>query len=269
MFWRVGQGAKECLEESAAMGHDIAVPLSRLFARLGESRRNAIAPIVRQAPGAMNAFEAEDPSPFLQDDVAALEEAAEEWAFEQDMLDADLERVRASITEVVRSVPALMAQLTSSADPETAVSTYVDSLVKIIEQAANRLRAYGDDARSVVQKLNFEGLIRDVDGRLRTAEEIQQRLEDEAMAEADRPFWELVWGRLDPESVKADYSETYKSLRKNMRGLFMPAGRGGVPLDQIADELNARGIFTGSADDPLEKLKGMERPRRGYYQNQE
>lgn len=203
------------------MGLDIAVPLSRLFARLDESTRNAIAPIVRQAPGAMNAFEAEDPSPFLQDDVAALEEAAEEWAFEQDMLDADLERVRASLTEAVRSVPALMTQLTSSADPETAVSTYVDSLVKIIEQAANRLRAYGDDARSVVQKLNFEGLIRDVDGRLRTAEEIQQRLEDEAMAEADRPFWDNVWGRLDADSLKRDFPDARRELaRAHGTGLF-------------------------------------------------
>ena len=57
-----------------------------------------------------------------------------------------------------------------------------------------------------------------------------------------------------------------KELRKTKRGLFMPAGRGGVPLDQIAAELNERGFFTGSADDLLELLKTKERPKRGYYQ---
>ena len=44
---------------------------------------------------------------------------------------------------------------------------------------------------------------------------------------------------------------------------------GGLPLDQIAAELNERGIFTGSADDLLELLKTKERPRRGYYQEEE
>ena len=120
-----------------------------------------------------------------------------------------------------------------------------------------------------MRTITYEGLDVNSRGQLVPLYKIREEMESEearARAEADRPFWELVWGRLDPESVKADYAETYKSLRKNMRGLFMPAGRGGVPLDQIADELNERGIFTGSADDLLEKLKGMERPRKGYYQ---
>ena len=45
-----------------------------------------------------------------------------------------------------------------------------------------------------------------------------------------------------------------------------PKATGGLPLDQIAAELNERGIFTGSADDLLELLKTKERPRRRYYQ---
>jgi hypothetical protein len=120
-----------------------------------------------------------------------------------------------------------------------------------------------------LRPITYEGLDVNSRGQLVPMYKIREEMESEeerARAEADRPFWELVWGRVDPESLKTDYAETYKELRKSKRGLFMPAGRGGVPLDQIADELNERGIFTGSADDLLELLKTKERPRRGYYQ---
>lgn len=254
---------QESLEEAASLGHDIAVPLSRLVSRLDSGTLNAVADIMREGPQAVNVFEAEDPNSFLQADVDAINTAAEEWEFEQDMLDAELERVRSSITEAVRSVPALLNQIVGSADPETSVGTYVDTIVSIIEQAAQRLRVYGDDVGSIIEKLNFEGLIRGADGRARTAEEIEQMVAEEAQAEADRPFWDNVWGRLNADSLKRDFPEARRELaKKHGYGLFSRKGEG-LAVDELADILKNAGWLEQDADSStlVEALKSKKRPK--------
>lgn len=254
---------QESLEEAASLGHDIAVPLSRLVSRLDSGTLNAVADIMREGPQAMNVFEAEDPNSFLQADVDAISAAAEEWEFEQDMLDAELDRVRTAITEAVRSVPGLLNQIVGSVDPETSVSTYVDTIMTIIEQAAQRLRVYGDDVGSIIQKLNFEGLIRGADGRLHTAEEIEQMVAEEAQAEADRPFWDNVWGRLDADSLKRDFPEARRELaQKHGYGLFSRKGEG-LAVDELADILKNAGWLEQDADSStlVEMLKSKKRPK--------
>lgn len=254
---------QESLEEAASLRHDIAVPLSRLVSRLDSGTLNSVADIMREGPNAMNVFEAEEPNSFLQDDVDAINAAAEEWEFEQDMLDAELDRVRSAITEAVRSVPGLLQQIVGSADTETSVGTYVDTIVSIIEQAANRLRVYGDDVGSIIQKLNFEGLVRGADGRLHTAEEIEQMVAEEAQAEADRPFWDNVWGRLDADSLKRDFPDARRELaRKHGYGLFSRKGEG-LAVDELADILKNAGWLEQDADSStlVEMLKSKKRPK--------
>ena len=254
---------QESLEEAASLRHDIAVPLSRLVSRLDSGTLNSVADIMREGPNAMNVFEAEEPNSFLQEDVDAINAAAEEWEFEQDMLDAELDRVRSAITEAVRSVPGLLQQIVGSADTETSVGTYVDTIVSIIEQAANRLRVYGDDVGSIIQKLNFEGLVRGADGRLHTAEEIEQMVAEEAQAEADRPFWDNVWGRLDADSLKRDFPDARRELaRKHGYGLFSRKGEG-IAVDELADILKNAGWLEQDADSStlVEMLKSKKRPK--------
>lgn len=254
---------QESLEEAASLGHDIAVPLSRLVSRLDTGTLNAVADIMREGPNAMNVFEAEEPNSFLQEDVDAISAAAEEWEFEQDMLDAELDRVRSAITEAVRSVPGLLQQIVGSADTETSVSTYVDTIVTLIEQAAQRLRVYGDDVGSIIQKLNFEGLIRGADGRRHTAEEIEQMVAEEAQAEADRPFWDNVWGRLDADSLKRDFPDARRELaKKHGYGLFSRKGEG-LAVDELADILKNAGWLEQDADSStlVEMLKSKKRPK--------
>lgn len=254
---------QESLEEAASLRHDIAVPLSRLVSRLDSGTLNSVADIMREGPNAMNVFEAEEPNSFLQEDVDAINAAAEEWEFEQDMLDAELDRVRSAITEAVRSVPGLLQQIVGSADTETSVGTYVDTIVSIIEQAANRLRVYGDDVGSIIQKLNFEGLVRGADGRLHTAEEIEQMVAEEAQAEADRPFWDNVWGRLDADSLKRDFPDARRELaKKHGYGLFSRKGEG-LSVDELADILKNAGWLEQDADSStlVEMLKSKKRPK--------
>lgn len=58
----------------------------------------------------------------------------------------DIVRLRSALTEAVRSIRGLLNDLTSFADTETGVGNYVGSVVKLVENAEQRLAAYGEQA---------------------------------------------------------------------------------------------------------------------------
>ena len=259
---------QQTLEEAAALGHDIAVPLARLEARLDADVMQRVAQILKEDPDSPSATQAQEPNLYLADDVEAINEAAAEWEFEQNILSHDIERLRLMLTEVVRSVPGLLKDLTSSADTETSVGTYVDSIVKLVENAEQRLAAYGGQTGAVVDdfmnRLQIQGLVRDEKGRARTPEEIEQAAMEEAQAQTDAPFWENVWGRIDPDSLKRDFPEARNELAKlHGRGLFARKGEG-LPIDELADILKNAGWLPQDADSStlVEMLKEKKTPAR-------
>jgi hypothetical protein len=252
------------LEEAAALGHDIAVPFARLEARLDPAVMKQVADIMKEGPEMPNAIMAEEPNLFLADDIEAIDSAVQEWEFEQNLLDFELERLRSDLTAAVRSVPNLLKDIVGSADTETSVGTYVDSIVRLVEKAAQRLRVYGDDMDSIISKLQIQGLVRDAQGRSRTPEEIEQMMAEIAEAQADAPFWENVWGRLDAASLKRDFPEARKELaRQHGRGLFARKGEG-IAVDELADILKNAGWLEQDADSStlVEALKSKKSPKR-------
>ena len=254
------------MEEAAALGQDIAVPLSRIHAaQIPTDDKNTLFDVMRERSESMSAFEAMDES-VLAEDVDAVNAAVEEWEYQQDRLDMELDRVRTQITESVRSSPVLLRQLTTSADTETSVGMYVDSVMRLLRNAADRLSVYGADADSILDRLNVQGLIRDEEtGRMVDPVELEQLAEERAQAEADAPFWENVWGRLDAASLKRDFPEARKELASiHGRGLFAPRKGEGVPVDQLADELKTAGWLPEDADSStlVEMLKEKRSPTR-------
>ncbi len=254
------------MEEAAALGQDIAVPLSRIHAaQIPTDDKNTLFDVMRERSESMSAFEAMDES-VLAEDVDAVNAAVEEWEYQQDRLDMELDRVRTQITESVRSSPVLLRQLTTSADTETSVGMYVDSVMRLLRNAADRLSVYGADADSILDRLNVQGLIRDEEtGRMVDPVELEQLAEERAQAEADAPFWENVWGRLDAASLKRDFPEARKELASiHGRGLFASRKGEGVPVDQLADELKTAGWLPEDADSStlIEMLKEKRRPTR-------
>ncbi|WP_458400027.1 LPD23 domain-containing protein [Mailhella sp.] len=261
---------EKAVQQAAEAGQTISLPMSRVHAQMQQAQLNKFMAVSRREPDSWTAQEAEVlPETLKQTAERAAEEVASKTEAAR-LAEIEIRRMREEAVQAVSSVPTLMAKLQSEG---TSPEAYVDNNLEIIVRQAKYLaEESGGSIADVLRDYTFEGLDYDPSGKLVPVSRLRdaERLEEErARAEADRPFWELVWGRVDPESLKTDYAETYKQLRKEKRGLFMPAGRGGVPLDQIADELNERGIFTGSADDLLELLKTKERPRRGYYQEGE
>ena len=258
---------EKAVKQAAEAGQTISVPMSSVHSRMQAEQMPKLMAIARVTPDAWTAQEAKMlPEVLKQTAERATQEVARKTE-EARQAEVEIVRIREEIMRAAASVPSIKAQVQSEG---TSVEKYTDTHLELIVREARYLAENsGRTIADILREQTYEGLDYDATGKLTPVYKLRdaERMEEErARAEADRPFWELVWGRLDPESLKADYAETYKELRKGKRGLFMPAGRGGVPLDQIAAELNERGIFTGSADDLLELLKTKERPKRGYYQ---
>lgn len=261
---------EKAVQQAAEAGQTITLPMSKVHAQMQQEQLAKFMAISRREPDSWTAREAEVLPETLKQ---TAERAAEKVAADTEaarQAEIEIRRIREEIVQAASSVPTLKARIQAEGmSPEAYADNHLEIIVRQAKYLANES---GGSIADILRDQTYEGLDYDASGQLVPMYKIREEMESEeerARAEADRPFWELVWGRVDPESLKTDYAETYKELRKSKRGLFMPAGRGGVPLDQIADELNERGIFTGSADDLLELLKTKERPRRGYYQEGE
>ncbi len=250
--------------EAADAGQEVAVPLARLHARLDEATFAAVADIMRPAPDAMNMKDAAALNENLSADMDGLVEAAEEDAVERSAVEGELERLRTEMTEAVKSIPHLMAQTASDTDTDTTVGRYVDAQLGLLFRRARALSRMGIPISETLSRISLRGLVRDDAGRLVTPEEAeayaQQRAEEEALA----PFWDTVWGRLNADGLRGDFSEARRELAyRHGRGLFARKGEGPT-VDELVDELKNRGLLEEDADSStlIERLKELRRPDR-------
>ena len=250
--------------EAADAGQEVAVPLARLHARLDEATFAAVADIMRPAPDAMNMRDAAALNENLSADMDGLVEAAEEDAVERSAVEGELERLRTEMTEAVKSIPHLMAQTASDTDADTTVGRYVDAQLGLLFRRARALSRMGIPISETLSRISLRGLVRDDAGRLVTPEEAeayaQQRAEEEALA----PFWDTVWGRLNADGLRGDFSEARRELAyRHGRGLFARKGEGPT-VDELVDELKNRGLLEEDADSStlIERLKELRRPDR-------
>lgn len=250
--------------EAADAGQEVAVPLARLHARLDEATFAAVADIMRPAPDAMNMRDAAALNENLSADMDGLVEAAEEDAVERSAVEGELERLRTEMTAAVKSIPHLMAQTASDTDADTTVGRYVDAQLGLLFRRARALNRMGIPISETLSRVSFQGLVRDDAGRLVTPEEAeayaQQRAEEEALA----PFWDTVWGRLNADGLRGDFSEARRELAyRHGRGLFARKGEGPT-VDELVDELKNRGLLEEDADSStlIERLKALRRPDR-------
>ena len=252
------------MEESAALGHDLVMPAARLQALLPPEQMKAVADIMRESPHAKSALEAANLNEDLPADMDGLIEQAEDDALERSAIEGELERLRGEMTQAVASAPHLVGQIASGADAETSVGRYVDEHLGLIVRRARDISRMGIPMSDTLSRVSLQGLLKDEQGRTVTPEEADALAERNAEEEALAPFWDAVWGRLNPDSLRVDFPDARRELAyRHGRGLF--AGKGeGLSVDALAEELKTRGLLEEDADSSklVEKLKGMERPRR-------
>ena len=257
----------ETLEEAAAMGQDVAVSAARLHARFHAQPEvmNTLCNIMREKPNSMNVLEAMDDG-ILADDVDAINEAMEEWQFSQNMIDSEMERLRSILKPAVLSIPELRRQILGVVDADTSVSSYIDAILAQIAGNAQYIAAHGGDGAGYISGLKIQGLVDALEGYGVGKVSPEERMAQEEMAaqaEADRPFWDNVWGMLDADSLKRDFPEARQELAKlHGRGLFAKKGEG-IAVDELADMLKNAGWLEQDADSStlVEMLKSKKRPK--------
>lgn len=93
----------------------------------------------------------------------------------------------------------------------------------------------------------------------------QRAFARQPLAERD-PLLALVRGRLDGKSLSSAYNaDTLKEItRANGRGLFKSREKGGLSIDELADEAVRRGLLPegSGADELVERLKRAGKPER-------
>lgn len=86
----------------------------------------------------------------------------------------------------------------------------------------------------------------------------QRAFARQPLAEKD-PLLALVWGRLDGKTLSSSYNaDTLKEItRSKGRGLFKSKEKGGISIDELADEAVRRGLLLegSGADELVERLK--------------
>lgn len=252
------------MEESAALGHDLVMPAARLQALLPPEQMKAVADIMRESPHAKSALEAANLNEDLPADMDGLIEQAEDDALERSAIEGELERLRGEMTQAVASAPHLVGQIASGADAETSVGRYVDEHLGLIVRRARDISRMGIPMSDTLSRVSLQGLLKDEQGRTVTPEEADALAGRNAEEEALAPFWDAVWGRLNPDSLRTDFPDARRELAyRHGRGLF--AGKGeGLSVDALAEELKTRGLLDSDADSStlIERLKGMARPNR-------
>ena len=252
------------MEESAALGHDLVMPAARLQALLPPEQMKAVADIMRESPHAKSALEAANLNEDLPADMDGLIEQAEDDALERSAIEGELERLRGEMTQAVASAPHLVGQIASGADAETSVGRYVDEHLGLIVRRARDISRMGIPMSDTLSRVSLQGLLKDEQGRTVTPEEADALAGRNAEEEALAPFWDAVWGRLNPDSLRTDFPDARRELAyRHGRGLFAVKGEG-LSVDALAEELKTRGLLDSDADSStlIERLKEMARPNR-------
>ena len=252
------------MEESAALGHDLVMPAARLQALLPPEQMKAVADIMRESPHAKSALEAANLNEDLPADMDGLIEQAEDDALERSAIEGELERLRGEMTQAVASAPHLVGQIASGADAETSVGRYVDEHLGLIVRRARDISRMGIPMSDTLSRVSLQGLLKDEQGRTVTPEEADALAGRNAEEEALAPFWDAVWGRLNPDSLRVDFPDARRELAyRHGRGLFAVKGEG-LSVDALAEELKTRGLLDSDADSStlIERLKEMARPNR-------
>ena len=256
----------EDVADAMALGTPVAIPMEKAVPYLlNTAQGKELLQDSTLDPSIMSPGEVQEVTSGMTQEQLAQIEALNSFL---DFVDSSIEQAQNNRESFDRIAAPYVQQMRDAGYSESQARHYGDLLAANAERMAPMYgmepAAWLESRLQGIQLIDLNAPTQDVlDART------QRAFARQPLAERD-PLLALVWGRLDGKSLSSAYNaDTLKEItRARGRGLFKSREKGGIPIDELADEAVRRGLLPegSGADELVERLKRGKKPEKGFYQ---
>lgn len=245
----------EDVADAMALGTPVAIPMEKAVPYLlNTAQGKELLQDSTLDPSIMSPSEVQEVTSGMTQEQLAQIEALNSFL---DFVDSSIEQAQNNRESFDRIAAPYVQQMRDAGYSESQARHYGDLLAANAERMAPM---YGMEPAAWLES-RLQG-IQLIDLNAPTQEVLDARTQRafarQPLAERD-PLLALVWGRLDGKSLSSAYNaDTLKEItRARGRGLFKSREKGGIPIDELADEAVRRGLLPegSGADELVERLK--------------
>lgn len=251
---RIGLSAED-VADALALGTRVAVPMEKAVPYLlNTAQGKELLQDSTLDPSVMTPGELQEATAGMTQDQIAQVDALNSFF---DFVDSSIEQAQNSRESFDTIAAPYVQQMRDAGYSESQARHYGDLLAANAERMAPMYgmepAAWLESRLQGIQLIDPNAPAQDVlDARA------QRSFARKPLAERD-PLLALVWGRLDGKTLSSSYNvDTLKEItRSKGRGLFKSKERGGISIDELADEAVRRGLLPegSGADELVERLK--------------
>lgn len=251
---RIGLSAED-VADALALGTRVAVPMEKAVPYLlNTAQGKELLQDSTLDPSVMTPGELQEATAGMTQEQIAQIDALNSFF---DFVDSSLEQAQNSRESFDTIAAPYVQQMRDAGYSESQARHYGDLLAANAERMAPMYgmepAAWLESRLQGIQLIDPNAPAQDVlDARA------QRAFARQPLAEKD-PLLALVWGRLDGKNLSSSYNaDTLKEItRSKGRGLFKSKEKGGISIDELADEAVRRGLLPegSGADELVERLK--------------
>lgn len=251
---RIGLSAED-VADALALGTRVAVPMEKAVPYLlNTAQGKELLQDSTLDPSVMTPGELQEATAGMTQDQIAQVDALNSFF---DFVDSSIEQAQNSRESFDTIAAPYVQQMRDAGYSESQARHYGDLLAANAERMAPMYgmepAAWLESRLQGIQLIDPNAPAQDVlDARA------QRAFARQPLAEKD-PLLALVWGRLDGKTLSSSYNaDTLKEItRSKGRGLFKSKEKGGISIDELADEAVRRGLLPegSGADELVERLK--------------
>ena len=251
---RIGLSAED-VADALALGTRVAVPMEKAVPYLlNTAQGKELLQDSTLDPSVMTPGELQEATAGMTQEQIAQVDALNSFF---DFVDSSIEQAQNSRESFDRIAAPYVQQMRDAGYSESQARHYGDLLAANAERMAPMYgmepAAWLESRLQGIQLIDPNAPAQDVlDARA------QRAFARQPLAEKD-PLLALVWGRLDGKTLSSSYNaDTLKEItRSKGLGLFKSKEKGGISIDELADEAVRRGLLPegSGADELVERLK--------------
>lgn len=251
---RIGISAED-VADALTLGTRVAVPMEKAVPYLlNTAQGKELLQDSTLDPSVMTPGELQEATAGMTQEQIAQVDALNSFF---DFVDSSIEQAQNSRESFDRIAAPYVQQMRDAGYSESQARHYGDLLAANAERMAPMYgmepAAWLESRLQGIQLIDPNAPAQDVlDARA------QRAFARQPLAEKD-PLLALVWGRLDGKTLSSSYNaDTLKEItRSKGRGLFKSKEKGGISIDELADDAVRRGLLPegSGADELVERLK--------------